>query len=596
VIRSNMSELKTIDNENNVVNTKDVENLEKVDSENEVGSDEKRSAWKDLEGDKMHVLVLFFLYILQGIPLGLINSVPLELTNRNVPYRDQATFSLSGYPFSLKLLWAPLVDSLYLPAFGRRKSWLVPVQYLIGCLMLVASQRVGRMLGDTDDPDEKTDPDIAGLTALFFMLNFLAATQDVAVDGWALTMLAPKNVGYASTCNSVGQTTGWCLGYILYTTLEGKGVLTLGDFLFFWGIVFLTVTTLILFFKKEKNATFGVSIFKPCNKKNEVTPLKEAKVISKPNEETEDPDLTLVQTYKIIWKMIRHHLIPVVIVFLLTAAISFSAVEGLTQLKMIERGVPKDKIAMLAIPMIPVKIGFTLIITRFTVGPRPMNVWLISYPIRLVFCLALVLVVYITPMFAYEVEGVTTFSTWYYVIVIAVMALHRVALYAMFVAIMAFFARISDPAVGGTFMTFLNTLTNLGNMWPSSLFLWLVDVVTWKSCDITEAIENNSSPLGSLTNNGTSISQFVEADNVCYGTSQVDACESAGRVCTTLSDGFYGLGIACVLFGFVWFVWAFRTIRRIQEVEVKEWRVVKTDSKEKEEEIEKTKYKFFYCF
>ena len=30
-------------------------------------------------------------------------------------------------------------------------------------------------------------------------------TQDVAVDGWALTMLKPKNVGYASTCNSVGQ-------------------------------------------------------------------------------------------------------------------------------------------------------------------------------------------------------------------------------------------------------------------------------------------------------------------------------------------------------------------------------------------------------
>ena len=30
-------------------------------------------------------------------------------------------------------------------------------------------------------------------------------SQDVAVDGWALTMLKPKNVGYASTCNSVGQ-------------------------------------------------------------------------------------------------------------------------------------------------------------------------------------------------------------------------------------------------------------------------------------------------------------------------------------------------------------------------------------------------------
>ena len=43
---------------------------------------------------------------------------------------------------------------------------------------------------------------------MFFFLNFLAATQDIAVDGWALTMLKRQNVGYASTCNSVGQTAG----------------------------------------------------------------------------------------------------------------------------------------------------------------------------------------------------------------------------------------------------------------------------------------------------------------------------------------------------------------------------------------------------
>ena len=127
-----MSELKTIDKENNIVNEVDTEKNDKDESQNDETKTEKQSVWKDLEGDKMHVLVLFFLYILQGIPFGLNNSVPLELSKRNVPYKEQATFSLSGYPFSLTLLWAPLVDSIYWPAFGRRKSWLVPVQYLIG--------------------------------------------------------------------------------------------------------------------------------------------------------------------------------------------------------------------------------------------------------------------------------------------------------------------------------------------------------------------------------------------------------------------------------------------------------------------------------
>ena len=43
----------------------------------------------------------------------------------------------------------------------------------------------------------------------FFALYFLMATQDIAVDGWALTMLSRKKVGYAGTCNSVGQTLGY---------------------------------------------------------------------------------------------------------------------------------------------------------------------------------------------------------------------------------------------------------------------------------------------------------------------------------------------------------------------------------------------------
>ena len=47
---------------------------------------------------------------------------------------------------------------------------------------------------------------------------------------------------------------------------------------------------------------------------------------------------------------------------------------------------------------------------------------------------------------------------------------------------MAFFARISDPAVGGTYMTLLNTLTNLGGNWPATLALWAVDHLTWKRC------------------------------------------------------------------------------------------------------------------
>lgn len=61
----------------------------------------------------------------------------------------------------------------------------------------------------------------------------------------------------------------------------------------------------------------------------------------------------------------------------------------------------------------------------------------------------------------------------------------------MFVSVMAFFARISDPVVGGTYMTLLNTVTNLGGNWPATLSLWMVDPLTWKQCTgITNQTDN----------------------------------------------------------------------------------------------------------
>lgn len=73
-----------------------------------------------IRGELGNISLLLFLYVLQGIPLGLAGSIPLILQSKNVSYKDQAFFSFVFWPFSLKLLWAPLVDALYLTRFGRR--------------------------------------------------------------------------------------------------------------------------------------------------------------------------------------------------------------------------------------------------------------------------------------------------------------------------------------------------------------------------------------------------------------------------------------------------------------------------------------------
>ena len=48
----------------------------------------------------------------------------------------------------MKLLWAPIVDCLYSRRLGRRKTWLVPLQFLIGAIMLYIPHVVESALGN----------------------------------------------------------------------------------------------------------------------------------------------------------------------------------------------------------------------------------------------------------------------------------------------------------------------------------------------------------------------------------------------------------------------------------------------------------------
>lgn len=103
-------------------------------------SKSKNETKPNVRKDRGSIGLLLFLYVLQGIPLGLAGAMPMLLQTRKIEYKDQAKFSLVFWPFSMKLLWAPIVDTAYFSRFGRRKTWLVPVQYVIGIFMIILSK------------------------------------------------------------------------------------------------------------------------------------------------------------------------------------------------------------------------------------------------------------------------------------------------------------------------------------------------------------------------------------------------------------------------------------------------------------------------
>mmetsp|Transcript_53799 Transcript_53799/g.107900 ORF Transcript_53799/g.107900 Transcript_53799/m.107900 type:complete len:425 (+) Transcript_53799:138-1412(+) len=278
--------------------------------------------WQDLSGDWANIGLLLLLYTLQGVPMGLASSIPLLLQEKGATYGQQGLFSLVSWPFSLKILWAPIVDSWYNERFGRRKSWLVPVQLLCGLTMIAGGAAVNRMLGDGSEP-----PAVAELTMCFFMLHLLMATQDIAVDGWALTMLARRNVGWASTCNSIGQTLGYVVSFIIFMALNSadfcntylraslgyaaaeQGMVTLGGFTAMWGCVFLVTTMLVWAFKSEKRA-------------GEITMSQES------TELEDEVNLDVRGAYSAMLQVVRLQPVGRLALVLLTSRVAFAAADS----------------------------------------------------------------------------------------------------------------------------------------------------------------------------------------------------------------------------------------------------------------------------
>src|SRR5271165_5696801 len=82
------------------------------------------------------VLIVLFLGFSAGLPLALSGSTLLYwMREAGVDLRTIGLFPLVGTPYTIKFLWAPLVDALDVPVLspllGRRRGWLVLSQLLL---------------------------------------------------------------------------------------------------------------------------------------------------------------------------------------------------------------------------------------------------------------------------------------------------------------------------------------------------------------------------------------------------------------------------------------------------------------------------------
>jgi MFS transporter, PAT family, beta-lactamase induction signal transducer AmpG len=130
---------------------------------------------------RRRVLVVLFLGFSAGLPLALSSSTLLRwMAESGVDLGTIGMFALVGTPYTIKFLWAPLVDGLDLPwlsrLLGRRRAWLVLTQLVLMAAII--------FLG-TCDP--AVDPWLVALGAL--IVATASATQDIVIDAFRVESL-----------------------------------------------------------------------------------------------------------------------------------------------------------------------------------------------------------------------------------------------------------------------------------------------------------------------------------------------------------------------------------------------------------------------
>ena len=377
--------------------------------------------------DRRNFLLLVLLYFLQGIPMGLASgSVPF-LLKEHLSYGQIGVFSLASYPYSLKLLWSPIVDAVWSPKLGRRKSWILPIQACSGVGMLYLGGQVKDMMIKAGASDGSG---VRIFTWWWFFLVFLCATQDIAVDGWALTLLSPQNLSYASTAQTVGLTAGHFLSYTVFLAFNSpdfanrwfrssprpEGVMTLGGYMTFAGWAYLVVTVGLAFLKRE--------------------------------DKTKDRD-GILEVYQTMFGILKLKNIQSIIIIHLIAKIGFQANDAVTNLKLIDKGFSQEDMALTVLIDFPFEISLGYYAGRWSTSNPPIHVWCWAFIGRLIAaCLAQVTVM------MFPANGV---QPWYLLTVIASHIFSTFSSTVMFVAISAFHAKIADPVIGGTYMTLLAT-------------------------------------------------------------------------------------------------------------------------------------------
>lgn len=150
--------------------------------------------------------IVALLYFIEGSPVSVLWEVtPVYLRLHGVSLRAIGGLRLLELPFSLKILWSPLVQR-----FGDRRGWVT------ACMLIVAAVMVALPAVDASRPGWF-------LLVLLLVLTTASATQDVAIDSYTVALIDRGEQGAANGVRAAA--------YRVALVLIGGGMVTLAAWL-----------------------------------------------------------------------------------------------------------------------------------------------------------------------------------------------------------------------------------------------------------------------------------------------------------------------------------------------------------------------------
>jgi MFS transporter, PAT family, beta-lactamase induction signal transducer AmpG len=177
-------------------------------------------------------LVMLALGFASGLPnLLIFDTLSLWLREAGLSLKVISIFALATLSYSLKFLWAPLIDRTQVPGLtrllGHRRSWMIVLQLLL---------MVGLWMISGVDPAR----DLALMAAFAALVAFVSATQDIVIDAWRIeaaevekqgAMAAAYQWGYRIAMITAGaaplliaEAYGWSTSYAVMAGLMLAGV------------------------------------------------------------------------------------------------------------------------------------------------------------------------------------------------------------------------------------------------------------------------------------------------------------------------------------------------------------------------------------